>query len=102
MPALDPRPEPGQEPAEEEALRREEGPRQPRLEEADGGPGRGDGACDEGAHAQSVHYELVKCREGEVVKGLVTRHQEGGVDEQEKARQGREGPQPEGKECAAA
>lgn len=69
--ALDPRPEPGHEPAEEEALRREEGPRQPRLEEADGRPGRRDGARHEGAHAQRVHDELVERREGEVVQRLV-------------------------------
>lgn len=102
MLALDPRPEPGQESAEEEALRREEGPRQPRLEEADGRPGRGDGARHEGAHAQRVHDELVERREGEVVQRLVLGDQEGGVDEQEEARQGREGAQPEGQECAAA
>lgn len=95
MLALDPRPESGQEPAEEEALGGEEGPRQPGLEEADRRPGGRNGARDEGAHAQRVHDEFVKRRKREVVQCLVPGNQKSGVDEEEEAGERREGAQPE-------
>lgn len=94
--AYDPRPEARQEPAQEDALRRQEAPREPRLEEADARPGRGDGARDEGGREQRAGDQAVQRRHGEVVEAAEARDHERRVDEDEELGERREGAQPEG------
>lgn len=75
MPPLDPRPEPGREPAEEEALRRKKTPGEPGLEEADAGPGRGYGARQERRGAERPGEEAVDGGHGEVVQAAEARQE---------------------------
>lgn len=66
------------------------------LRGADGSPGRGDGARDEGGGAESTEDEAVEGREGLVVEVTQARDGERGVEDEEEARKGRERAQPEG------
>jgi hypothetical protein len=103
VPALDPRPQAGEEAAEEEALRREHVPREVRLEEADGRPGGGDGARDEGRAAEGLDDDGVDAGERRVVEALeLEQDGEARVEENEETGGGREGVDPEGEVCAQA
>lgn len=103
MAALDPRPQPREEAAEEEALRGQHPARQVRLEEADGRPGGGDGARGEGGHAEGAGDNLADCRHGEVVQGLEARDNgEGRADDEEEARHRGERAEPKGDKGAGA
>lgn len=103
VPALDPRPQAGEEAAEEEALRREHVPREVRLEEADGRPGGGDGARDEGRAAEGLDDDGVDAGERRVVEALELEEDgEARVEEDEETGRGREGVDPEGEICAQA
>lgn len=57
--ALNPGPETGEETTQEEALGSEEGLGEPGLEDADRGPGGGDGTRDEGGRSESTGEDAV-------------------------------------------
>lgn len=78
---LDPPPEPSREPTEEEPLRRQEIPREPGLEKADAGPGRGHGAREEGGHAEGVGKEFSDGGKGVMVECVHAGEHEGRVDD---------------------
>lgn len=96
--AVDERPEAGQEAAEEEALRgQEQGARQPGLEEADAGPGGGDGPRGEGGHAEGAGEHPAYQLHRRVVQGSEAGEHEDRVEEEQGAADAREGARPEGK-----
>ena len=70
MTTLDPRPETGEEAAEEEALRSEDVAGQVGLEEADGRPSGRYGACDKGGSSKGLDQDTVKTGHGRVVEAL--------------------------------